>query len=323
MTRVSVVVPAHNAAAVLPTTLRCLAAQEYPKDHYEVVVVDDGSTDHTAEVVRRAAGEVPLRYVHQPQRGRAAARNAGARAARFEVVLFLDADVWAEPGLLAAHARHYRDGARVAVQGPSRTHPASKCNPFMEVKEILPDLTPRRRHDLSPYHVITRNFSLRALDLWAVGGFDESFVGYGWEDIELGLRLRRGGVRLRWEPEARTWHYHVEDLASARRKQVEAGRGAVYFWDKHGRPWGLGMFLELHPLVRPLKWLVYRSGVLTPGVEATLRRAERALEHAVGLRRKLWLLVASECYNHLLWHAYYEGVWTALAEGAPRGTHQG
>ncbi|GBD30004.1 Chondroitin synthase [bacterium HR32] len=314
MTRISVVVPAHNAAPVLGTTLERLAVQEYPRDRYEVVVLDDGSTDHTREVAERAAARVPLRYVYQPRRGRAAARNAGARAARYEVLLFLDADVWAEPQLLAAHARHHRDAGRVGVQGPSLTHPDSKRTPFMEVKEMFPDLTPRRAHDLSPYHVITRNFSVRAEDLWAVGGFDESFAGYGWEDIELGLRLRRAGVRLRWEPQARTWHYHVEDLETARAKQVEAGRGAVYFWTKHGRPFGLGMFLELHPLLRPLKWLVYRSGLLTPGVRAVLRAAERALVSSSGLRRKVWLAVASECYNHLLWHGYYEGVWAALGE---------
>ncbi len=314
MTGISVVIPAYNAASVLATTLQRLAIQEYPKDRYEVVLVDDGSTDDTPQVAKRASTSLPLRYVHQPRRGRAAARNAGARAARFEVVLFLDADVWAEPQLLAAHAQHYRNHQRVGVQGPSFTHPDSKRTPFMEVKDMFPDLTPRRPSNLSPYHVITRNFSVRAEDLWAVGGFDESFAGYGWEDIELGLRLRQTGVRLCWEPQARTWHYHVENLETARAKQVEAGRGAVYFWTKHGRPFGLGMFLELHPLVRPLKWLVYRSGLFTPAAQRVLRTAERALGSSVGWQRKVWLLVASECYNHLLWHGYYEGVWAALRE---------
>jgi GT2 family glycosyltransferase len=143
----------------------------------------------------------------------------------------------------------------------------------MEVKELFPDLTPRRRQGLSPYHIITRNFSVRADDLWAVGGFDESFTGYGWEDIELGLRLRQHGVRLRWEPAAVTWHHHVEDLPSARRKQIESGSGAVYFWRKHGSPLGLGMFLELHPLIRPLKWIVYRGGLFTPWIRRVLRAA--------------------------------------------------
>lgn len=314
MVRISVVIPTYNNAPVLRTTLAHLSRQDYPQEAYEVVIVDDGSADDTAEVVEAQSHRLPVRYIWQPHAGRSAARNRGARGARFEVLLFLDADVWAEPKLLAAHARHHQDGRRVGVQGPSFTHPASKRTPFMEVKEMFPDLTPRRAHDLSPYHVIARNFSVRAEDFWATGGFDESFVGYGWEDIELGLRLRKAGVRLRWEPRARTWHYHVEDLETARAKQVEAGRGAVYFWTKHGRPFGLGMFLELHPLVRPLKWLVYRSGLFTPGVRRVLRAAERALRASFGLRRKVWLVVASECYNHLLWHAYYEGVWAALRE---------
>ncbi len=309
---ISVVIPAYNCARVLEATLAHLSRQDYPRDAYEVVVVDDGSTDDTAAVVARWADALSVRYLHQRNAGRAAARNRGARAARFAVLLFLDADVWPEKGVLAAHAAHYRDGGRVAVQGPSRTHPASKVNLFMEVKELFPDLTPRRPRDLSPYHVITRNFSVRAEDFWRVGGFDEAFVGYGWEDIELGIRLRRSGVRIHWEPKAVSWHYHVEDLETARRKMEEAGRGAVYFWTKHGRPLGLGLFLELHPLLLPLKWLVYRSGLFTPWMWKVLRRTEQRVGSTTGISRKLWLLVASECYTHLLWQAYYEGVWEAL-----------
>ncbi|MDR7416468.1 MAG: glycosyltransferase [Armatimonadota bacterium] len=314
--RISVVIPAYNCASVLGTTLEHLARQDYPKDAYEVIVVDDGSTDGTPEVASRWADWVQLRYIRQPNAGRAAARNRGAREARWQVLLFLDADVWAEDGLLGAHAAHYRKGYRVAVQGPSRTHPQAQVNPFMEVKEMFPDLTPRRPQNLSPYHVITRNFSVGAEDFWRVGGFDEAFSGYGWEDIELGVRLRRSGVRIHWEPRAVTWHYHVEDLEGARRKLVEAGRGAVYFWNKYRRPLGLGLFLELHPALLPLKWLVYRSGVLTPWIRKVLERTERRLLSATGAARKLWLAVANECYAHLLWHAYYEGVWQALREGS-------
>ncbi|MDR5709032.1 MAG: glycosyltransferase [Armatimonadota bacterium] len=321
--RISVVIPTYNCAHVLETTLEHLSRQEYPQDAYEVVVVDDGSTDGTPEVMARWADALRLRYLRQQNAGRAAARNRGAREARHEVLLFLDADVWAEANLLTAHAAHYRQGDRVAVQGPSRTHPRSKVNPFMEVKEMFPDLTPRRPHDLSPYHVITRNFSVRAEDFWRVGGFDEAFSGYGWEDIELGVRLRRSGVRIHWEPGAITWHYHVEDLESARRKLVEAGRGAVYFWNKNRRPLGLGLFLELHPILLPLKWLVYRSGVFTPWIRKVLEHTERRLLSATGASRKLWLAVANECYAHLLWGAYYEGVWQALREGLYPGVPVG
>jgi glycosyltransferase involved in cell wall biosynthesis len=314
MTSITVVVPAYNAAGVLGKCLQHLAEQDYPKDRYEVVVVDDGSTDATPEVVTEARRRLALqlRYVRQANAGLAAARNAGARAARFPVLLFLDPDMWSTPQLIRAHARHYHDRRRVAVQGTRLLHPAAKVTPFMQTKELLPDLTPRRRLRLSPYHTVMSNFSVRADDLWAVGGFDEGFRGYGWEDIEMGFRLHRAGVELHWEPEAFAWHYHVESLEERLRKQRQAGVNAVYFWRKHGRNGRLGLFLEIHPALLPLKWAVYRTGILDRLVRAALRAVERRLAVSRGLRRKAWLLVASECYNFLVQEAYYEGVWQGL-----------
>jgi GT2 family glycosyltransferase len=160
----------------------------------------------------------------------------------------------------------------------------------------------RRRANLSPYHVITRNLSVRAEDLWAVGGFDESFPGYGWEDIELGLRLQSRGVRFVYEPDALGYHDEVETLERTREKLRQAGEGAVYFWTKHGRRTGLGLFLEIHPALLPLKWLVYRTGGIGGVVRRILPWAEQD--------ERLW--ICSECYNYLLWEAYYQGVFGAL-----------
>jgi hypothetical protein len=82
----------------------------------------------------------------------------------------------------------------------------------------------------------------------------------------------------------------------------EAGVGAVYFWDKHGREWSLGLFLEIMPVLLPLKWLVYRSGLITVPLLPVLWGAERT-----GLT-----IVAGEVYSHLLWRSYYQGVFAAL-----------
>ncbi|MCS7235258.1 MAG: glycosyltransferase family 2 protein [Armatimonadota bacterium] len=314
MIRITVVIPAYNAAAVVGKCLQCLAHQDYPRELYEVVVVDDGSTDDTPGVVRRSSATLPIsvRYHRQENAGLAAARNAGARLARHPVVLFLDPDMWAEPQLLRAHAGHYGSRARVAVQGRRLLHPEAKVSPFMQSKELLPDLTRRRRVNLSPYHTVMSNFSLRAEDLWAVGGFDERFRGYGWEDIEMGIRLHRAGVELHWEPEAFAWHHHVESLEERLRKAREAGANAVYFWRKHGKDPRLGLFLEIHPVLLPVKWLVYRSGLLAWPMRALLRVAEPRAAQGRGLRRGGWLLLASEAYNYLVQEAYYQGVWSAL-----------
>lgn len=312
MVKVSVVIPVLNRAQVLATTLEHLSAQQYPADAFEVVVADDGSQEPVAKVVDAYGSRLRIQYVRQDNRGRAAACNLGARHARGEVLLFLDSDIWASPHTISCHARHHTAGERVGVVTLSRYHPDTCVNPFMEVKGLFPDYTRRQSVDLSPFHAIMQCFSVRADDFWAVDGFDEGFRTYGWEDFELALRLRASGVRLLLESEPRVWHYHVETLESACAKQHQAGAGAVYFWRKHGAPWRLGFFLELHPLLLPMKWLVYRTGIFLPVFQALVRIAEQHLEAAAGWRRRGWLLVAHEGYVELLWHAYYEGVWRAL-----------
>jgi GT2 family glycosyltransferase len=303
MPDLSVIIPTYNNRDTLKRSLETVFAQDFPHERYEVVVIDDGSTDGTREMVAGLDSSVEVKYHWQPNGGRAGARNAGSRLACGRVLFYLDSDVLASPDLLTRHFRYHEDdGGPIGVQGRTLIHPDSKTTPFMKTKELVPDFTLRRRTNLSPYHVITRNLSIRAADLWAVGGFDESFPGYGWEDIELGLRLHEKGVRFFYDPEAIGYHYDVETLERTREKLRQAGQGAVYFWRKHRRRGGLGVFLEIHPVMLPLKWLVYRTGVVGRLIRRLLPWAER--------RENLW--VCSECYNYLIWEAYYEGVFGAL-----------
>jgi len=253
-------------------------------------------------------GPVPVRYVPQRNRSRAAARNLGTRQARGRILMFLDSDLWAAPVLLAEHYKHYATASRrVGVKGRSITHPDARGSLFMQVKEMGPDLTVQRTGDLSPFHVTSRNLSVRRADFEEAGGFDEAFGGYGWEDMELAMRLRAAGVVFEYEPLALGFHYHAETLEGNVRKLREAGEGAVYFWRKHRRSRHIGMFLEIAPAVLPLKWLVYRTPLITPLVRATLPAAEA----------RRWRLILAECYNHLIWRAYYDGVFRALRHRFP------
>ena len=299
---ISVIIPTHNSRELLVPTLQALFAQELRADRYEIIVLDDGSTDRSGEAVRDLASPVRLTYEWRENQGRGAARNAGARLARGPVLLFLDADVRPEAGFLAGHLRHHLAHRRTGGQGRTLQAPESLTTTFMRATNLLPDLTVRRRQGLSPLHVVTRNFSVAAEAFWDAGGFDEAFVGYGWEDIELALRLRQAGVELEYEPEALAYHHHSQRLEDLLPKLRQAGEGAVYFWQKHGRARWLGLFLEIHPLLLPLKWLVYRTTLITPAIEAIRPWAER----------RAILPVCSECYNHLLWRAYYDGAFAAL-----------
>ncbi len=309
---ISVVIPTFNSRDVLRRTIEALARQTLPPDAYEVVIADDGSTDGTAEMVADAArGPIEIRYVAQPNRGRSAARNLGVHAARGRIILFIDADIWATPSLLEAHLGHYTpDAAPLGVQGRSLTHPDARVTPFMRAREITPDLSVRRRHDLSPVHIITRNFSVLRSEFEAAGGFDEGFTGYGWEDIELAMRLRARGVTFDYDPAALGYHYHVETLDGIRHKLRQAGAGAVYFWRKYNRSRQLGLFLEIFPAALPIKWLVFRTPLVMPLFRWLLPRAER----------RDWLLLANECYTELIWEAYYEGVFEARRQPWAPGT---
>lgn len=299
---ISVIIPTYNNRDLLVATLRSLLAQDYAADYYEIIVVDDGSTDGSDEAVQHLNGPVRLTYERRENQGRGAARNAGARLARSPVLLFLDADVRPAPGFLSGHARQHQAHPRAGVQGRTLQAPETLRTTFMRATNLLPDLTIRRKDALSPLHVITRNFSVAAGAFWDVGGFDEAFVGYGWEDIELGMRLQDAGVTLRYEPDALAYHHHVQRLEDLIPKLRQAGEGAVYFWRKHGRKRRLGLFLEIDPLLLPLKWVVFRTPLITPAIEALRPWAER----------RAILPLCSECYNHLLWRAYYDGAFAAL-----------
>jgi glycosyltransferase involved in cell wall biosynthesis len=306
---ISVIIPAYNNRPVLERALQALAAQTISRDRYEIVIVDDGSTDGTAEMAQRFRGLVQMQYLSQANRGRAAARNLGARAARGRILVFLDSDFWAAPHLLAEHLKHYPADARdIGIQGASRTHPDALVTPFMRAREVYIEIPPGPPGRLSLFRISTRNLSLLKSDFMAAGGFDEEFGGYGWEDIELAWRLRAQGVRFSYEPRAVGDHYQVQDLEGLRKKMREGGRSAVHFWRKHRRsPW-LGLRLEIAPFLLPIKWVIYRTPILTAPIRWIVPLAEA----------RGWRYLLSECTNHLVWEAYYEGVFSALA-GRQRG----
>ncbi len=235
MPEISVVVPTYNRLETLEYVLPTLLAQNLARSEFEVLVCDSNSTDGTAEFLARVQTEhTNVRYLPGAYSGRAAARNAGIAAAQGEVVLFNDSDIFASPDLLAQHLRHHRGAHNVAVVGLEvqvkdfddyaykRDHP--------EARGFLHN--PRRKR-LPWLYFLTGNASVRRADLLRVGCFDETFTGYGHEDLELGYRLERAGVRILYEPHA--INYHCQDVPhdDQKEKMRLAGRSTVRFYRKH------------------------------------------------------------------------------------------
>ncbi|HYW55113.1 MAG TPA: glycosyltransferase, partial [Dongiaceae bacterium] len=175
----SVVIATKDRAALLDAALASLRAQEGAPE-YELVVVDNGSSDATPDVARKHGASYA--FVAEPNRGKA--RNAGIALATGDAIAFVDDDVVTPPQFLAAHAQAHRD----------EIFPLAVSGPILNVADPSqrPEPTPA---NFSRAFFVTCNVSVRAASLRAVGGFDEDFDLYGWEDTELGARLRAHGVR--------------------------------------------------------------------------------------------------------------------------------
>ena len=224
--KLSIVIATRDREAMLGRALASLAAQR-DAPAFEVVIVDNGSSDGTAALVRdrSAISAYPLLYVYAGEPNRGAARNAGVRAASGDVVLFVDDDVRLPERFLFAHASaHAARGGR-AVSGP-----------ILNVSDVASQPTPTLRNYTAAFFC-TCNVSVARAAFDAVGGFDETFTLYGWEDTELGLRLRESGVARGFAWDAYLWHIkppHVETLESVLEKTVERGRMAARFLHKNG-----------------------------------------------------------------------------------------
>jgi glycosyltransferase involved in cell wall biosynthesis len=212
----SVVIATKDRAAMLDGALASLRAQVGAPE-FEVVVVDNGSSDETPDVARRHGARYAV--VAEPNRGKA--RNAGIARASGDAIVFVDDDVVTPPHFLAGHAKaHDEEIFPLAVSGPILNVPDAAHRPEPSAANF------------SRAFFVTCNVSVRAASLRAVGGFDEDFDLYGWEDTELGARLRDHGVRRAFAWDAYLWHLKPptpESLEDALDKAIEKARMAARF----------------------------------------------------------------------------------------------
>ena len=221
--RISVVIATKDRASYVERALASFETQ-VGAPPFEVIVVDNGSSDDTKGVVDRQAarGSFPLTYVYEGEPNRGKARNRGIERANGYLVLFCDDDVIAPPGYLAAHDVAHTS-SNLVVNGP-----------IINVASY--DERPKPTFaNYSRAFLCTCNVSLPKHSLDAVGGFDETFHLYGWEDTELGVRLREAGMRWTFAWDAYIWHIKPPDentLEVETRKTMEKARMARKFVEK-------------------------------------------------------------------------------------------
>ncbi len=202
--RFSVVVPAHRAAVVLPETLGALVASDLPREEWELVVVDDGSDDQTRDVAARFADRVVA--LPGPPGGPGKARNAGARVARGDWLVFMDADVRVHPDTLRRFAESIGAAPDViAVFGSYDAQPAAK-GLITEYRNLVHRYVHLR--GAGPASTFWAGCGAVRRDWFErVGGFDaERYPRPQIEDIELGQRLREQGGRILLDPTIQGTH---------------------------------------------------------------------------------------------------------------------
>lgn len=212
----------YNRRSLLGSVLDALFHQDLAPDRYEIVLVDDGSTDGTYEAVLAALAP-PCRFtlVRQRNAGLAAGRNAGILRARGRIIVFMDDDVLATPGLLAAHLRFHERHADAICRG-------AVIN-VASFEQLPPAVYGMK--NFSAAYFWTTNVSAPLALVRSAGGFDERFREYGWEDLELGFRLRRRGVPSILARDALVYHYkpplrptQFDGLAAQARAQARTAR---------------------------------------------------------------------------------------------------
>ncbi len=299
--RASVVIPTRGRPALLDATLAALAAQDAAPGSFEVIVAIDGEDADSERVVAKRNGAVPVRSLTGPRQGQGQARNAGARAAAAAVIIFLDDDIIAVPGLVRAHLRHHAQPHTVVTGAlPMEVHSPEPAH-YRVVREWwdgeLVEMA-KPDHVASFRDFVTGNVSLERDWFLEHGGFNAVFTGYGREDYELGYRLLRAGARFVHEPAARGVHRY---------------RKAAREWIRQWRSMGQAdvRFRRLHPEAAA------EIARLSPGPFMARRGLrERLVEaHAVAWHRRggeWWSRTAR--YAQIAW--YWEGVRAEARDGA-------
>jgi GT2 family glycosyltransferase len=310
----TVVIPTYQRRESLLRALASLRVQTLPPSAYEVIAAVDGSTDGTVQAVRSFPAPYTLSALEGPNRGRAAACNAGVRAATGALVVLLDDDMEATPGFLAAHAQAHEDATERAVVGAAPIVAAADSPPF--VRYVAEGFRGRLERLARPGYKLrfrdayTGNFSARREVLRAVGGFDEAFRVYGHEDYELALRLQAAGVELVYSAEACAHQHYEKTFAAFARDGIARGRTAVLFAEKHPAIVDRIKLSEYHS--GPWPWRAARGLLL--GLSRVTDRVPSWIVLAVARIERYEPARLHKCYTMAIDYLYWYGALGAMRE---------
>lgn len=231
---VSVVVPTYNRSGFIERAFGSLLGQDYPKDKFEIVVIDDGSNDRTLEILERFRKQHPFfRYFSQANKGPATARNRGIREAQGEIIMLMDDDCIAARTWARELVSAYKDERVGGVAG--RIEFVSLDN------NIANQFAAHANGAGQPLDAdgeidffVTANASFRRDVIDQVGGFDETFPHAAHEDVDLSHRVKRAGWKLVYHDGAVVQHYHNHNIKGDLKKGYQVGNAEALYQLKHG-----------------------------------------------------------------------------------------
>lgn len=277
---ISVIIPTYNRQKWLGEILESIVLQSLPFDQFEVIVVDDGSTDNTAQIVQRPY-PFPLRYFYQANQGDAAARNLGAAQSQAEFLVFLDDDMILDKDFLVQLLSAHPAGRNCIVVGTD-TLWVEEVNP-MELGKVPPAPAPGLPpvETISFADVCSNNMSIRREAFFAVGmmeGLD--FPGSSiWCDVDFTYRAQQKGFGFLRSRLALCWHrdYVAKSLESRKKRMREAAYRAVVLFHKYPE---LVYYLPMFSDKTPINWKQDGLGIM----------ARKLVRQITSLRPILWLL---------------------------------
>lgn len=229
--RASIIIAAYNASADLPRCLAALDHQTLPREEYEVIVVDDGSTDDTAAVAE-GGGARTLRLVHG---GPAAARNAGAAIAYAPIIVFTDADCEPVAEFLERMLEPFAAPVVSGVRGVYRSQQTELVARFVQLE--YEERYQRIVHYEQVHHSInaldTSYCAYRRDVFLEAGGFDTRFLGAAGEDHELSYRLAEAGHIFKLNQQAAVYHRHVASYTAYARRKFRIGFWKAFLTRQH------------------------------------------------------------------------------------------
>ncbi len=282
---VSVVIPTFNRVEALRRTLASLCDQALSVERYEVIVVDDGSSDGTEKIAAEPF-HFPLRYNRQSNRGATAARNAGALAARGEVLVFLDDDIAVSRETLSSLAEECRTRDRTLVMGTLVFPSEVLTSPFARIMAAGGASGANAAGSLDYTLCKTGLLAVRRADFMAIGMFNDPTGGWpNWDDVDFGCRAHALGYRLYRSVAAvgTHWDYSLTSLGVYCRRSYEASRSAAGLFRRYPE---LGRRLPMFNDMTPVAWGRDPAGLVCRKLArraASTRPPLRLLEVAVAI----------------------------------------